>query len=171
MVDKDNQRAVFFSKQLQQSGEGNAVNGERAVLHVDDDPLLTRLVAERLGGHGYRVTSLNDPRQALKELMRNQWRVVLLDIDMPETNGLDLIREIKAYDGGIQVIMLTGIVTLGSVLQSYRWGAEACLLKPLREIGPLLEALEDTFRKIDRWSQTLKELALRRRVESHVLSE
>jgi len=146
------------------------VDYERAVLHIDDDALVTRLVADRLERHGYQVMSLNDPNEALKELVQNQWRVVLLDIDMPAINGLDLLREIKAYDGGIQVIMLTGLVTLSNVLQSFRWGAEACLFKPLGDFQALLEALEDTFRKIDRWSHTLEHLSQHRDAERPVLA-
>ena len=144
---------------------------ERAVLHIDDDPQVTRLVSERLSAHGYEVTSLNDPNKALRELMQNQWRVVLLDIDMPGVNGLDLLREIKAYDGGIQVIMLTGMVTLSTLLQSFRWGAEACLFKPLGDLTPLLEAMEDTFRKINRWWVALEELSQRRREEQQSITE
>ncbi len=144
------------------------MTNERTVLHIDDDRQVTRMVAERLAIHGYNVTSLNDPTSALKELMRNQWRVVLLDIDMPGVNGLDLLREIKGYDGGIQVIMLTGVVTLTSILQSFRWGAEACLFKPLNTVEPLLEALKDTFRKIDRWSDTVEELSRRRQAEQPI---
>lgn len=135
---------------------------QKAVLHIDDDAQVTRLIATRLQSHGYHVTSLNDPRNALLELMQNQWRVVLLDIDMPGLNGLDLLREIKAYDGGIQVIMLTGVVLMNTLLQSFRHGAEACLFKPLNDSEPLLEALETAFRKIDRWWETLEELARRR---------
>ncbi len=138
------------------------MNPQKAVLHIDDDPQVTRLVAARLKSHGYEVISLNDSRGALRELMQNQWRVVLLDIDMPGVNGLDLLREIKAYDGGVQVIMLTGVVSMNTLLQSFRFGAEACLFKPLADERPLLDTLEDTFRKIDRWWDTLEELSQRR---------
>ncbi len=142
------------------------MNPEKAILHIDDDPQVTRFVGARLKAHGYRVTSLNDPRIALRELMQNQWRVVLLDIDMPGVNGLDLLREIKAYDGGIQVLMLTGVTSMNSLLQSFRFGAEACLFKPLNDYQPLFDALDDTFRKIDRWWDALEELS-QRRCEEH----
>ena len=42
---------------------------------------------------------------------------MLLDIDMPNINGLELLEEIKQFDGGIQVIMLTGVVTTTNVLR------------------------------------------------------
>ena len=128
------------------------------------------MVATRLKKYGYQVSPVNDPSQALKEMMCNQWRVVLLDIDMPEINGLDLLREIKAYDGGIHVIILTGLVQINVVLQSFRWGAEACIFKPVDDIEPLLAVLDDTFRKINRWWNTLEELSQRGRVEYEALA-
>ena len=128
------------------------------------------MVAARLEQCGYQVTQFNDPAMALKEMMSNQWRVILLDIDMPGINGLDLLREIKAYDGGIQVIILTGMVQMNIVLQSFRWGAEACVFKPMDDIEPLLAALDDTFRKINRWWDTLEELSQRGRIECEALA-
>lgn len=141
-------------------------NRDRSILHVDDDPQMTRLVGKQLEGCGYDVLSINDPRMAVNELALQQRRVALLDIDMPGLNGLDLLREIKAYDGGIQVIMLTGLVNLTTVLQSLRWGAEACFFKPIDDFNPLIEALESVFVKIDRWWKTLDELSTRRRREA-----
>jgi len=147
------------------------MRGDRSILHIDDDPQVTRIVAERLQLHGYQVTSLNDPYQAIATLSQMRFRVVLLDIDMPQLNGLDLLHEIKRYDGGIQVIMLTGMVTLTAVLESFRSGAEACFFKPLVSLDPLLEALGDTFRKIDRWWGTLADLSERRRDRTHNVTD
>ncbi|MBN2580672.1 MAG: response regulator [Pirellulales bacterium] len=134
----------------------------RQILHIDDDPQFTTLVAEMLKSRGYLVTSLHDPSIAIQQLPRFRERVVLLDIDMPRTNGLELLQEIKAFDGGIQVVMLTGLVTMTTVLQSLRLGAEACFFKPIEDIEPLAEAIADCFRKIDRWWLTLNELLRRK---------
>ena len=89
---------------------------------------------------------------------------MLLDIDMPRINGLELLKEIKAFDGGILVIMLSGIVTQTTVFQSLRMGAEACFFKPLTDAEPLVDAISDCFRKLDRWWNTLDELVRRRNV-------
>ncbi len=136
---------------------------KRTILHVDDDPQITRLIAERLKGLGYEVTSLNDPRRALEELNRSHQRLVLLDIDMPHVNGLELLRQIQAHYGGTQVIMLTGMVTMQTVLQSFRWGAEFCVFKPITDLKPLLKVIERTFWKIDRWWDTLEYLSQEKR--------
>ncbi|MEQ8787467.1 MAG: response regulator [Pirellulaceae bacterium] len=139
----------------------------RSLLHVDDDPDLLRLVAAKLGRHGYQVHSLGDPSQTLRELLVRDCRVVLLDVDMPDVDGLEILRQIKQHDGGIQVIMLTGLVSMNTILESMRLGAEACLFKPIREFDELCEALDSTYDKVDRWWRTLRDLTDRTRNEAH----
>ena len=133
------------------------------VLHIDDDPQITRIVAARLAREGFQVTPLNDPTRAIDALVHGLYRIVLMDIDMPQINGLELLGRIKAHDGGIQVVMLTGLVTMTSVLQSLRLGAEACFFKPLDDVEPLVDALRDVQRKLQRWWTTLDELSRQRK--------
>ena len=134
----------------------------RIVLHVDDDPQVTRVMSERLRLCDFETHALNDPSRALDELVHHQYRVVLLDIDMPDLDGVQLLKEIKHYDGGIQVIMLTGISNVSTVLAAFRGGAEACFLKPMADIQPLAQALDDAFHKINRWWDTLQHLSQQR---------
>lgn len=145
--------------------EGTArVSYKHTILHVDDDPLVLQIIAKRLERFGYEVTSISDPTKVMQEMVDSHPRLVLLDIEMPGINGLDLLREIKHYDGSTQVIMLTGIVTIQTVLQSFRWGAEYCFFKPVEDINQLAKAIERTFWKIDQWWNTVEELAVQRRI-------
>ncbi|MEX2187937.1 MAG: response regulator [Pirellulales bacterium] len=137
----------------------------REILHIDDDPQFTRLVGARLKSLDIRTCILNDPRECLDRIVYDGHRVVLLDIDMPYINGLQLLEEIKNHDGGIQVIMLTGLVTMSSALRSFRLGAEACLFKPIEDFAPLVAAVGRTFRKIDSWWETLEQLSGHRHAE------
>ena len=136
----------------------------RTVLHIDDDPAILRIVSQALKAEECEVVSLSDPTLALQELRKTGARTVVLDIDMPQMDGLTLLKKIKDYDGGIQVIMLTGLVTMDSVLKSLRLGAEACLFKPLHDFQPLRNAVEASFEKIDYWWATLHELKERKSV-------
>jgi len=135
------------------------MNYRRTILHIDDEVAITRFVARYFRDSRYELTALNDATQAMDVLRKTRPRLVLLDIDMPSVNGLDLLREIKTEDGGIQVIMLTGLVSMQTVLQALRWGAEACLFKPLIDMQPLEEAVEHTFKKIDRWWGAIESLS------------
>ncbi|MHC2067323.1 response regulator [Bremerella sp. T1] len=135
---------------------------QKQVLHVDDDETFLKLVNRRLTSAGYEVTSLSRPESALKHLLNHNCRVCILDIDMPRLNGLELLNEIKSYDGGIQVIMMTGLVSQMTVLESLRGGAEACFFKPMTDFAPLVDALDATFVKAERWWRSLHELQNRR---------
>ena len=135
---------------------------EKEILHVDDDPDMARLVAAQLEPFGYSVTPLCDPTQTIDKLVHGRYRVVLLDIDMPGMNGLEVLEQIKEYDAGIQVIMLSGMVTLSNALEALRGGAEACFFKPIESIEPLVEALDGAFRKIDHWWNALRDLSRRK---------
>ncbi len=134
----------------------------RTILHIDDDPSLLKIVSKKLSLSGYDVHSLNDAKRTSRELITTGARLVLLDIDMPDIDGLTLLKEIKRHDGGIQVVMLTGLVSMTTVLQSMRWGAEACVFKPITDLQPLTTAIDAAFEKIDRWWTALDELNLRK---------
>jgi DNA-binding NtrC family response regulator len=141
----------------------------REILHVDDDPQFTRLVAARLKSYGIQTCQLNDARECLDRVIYDGYRLVLLDIDMPYVDGLKLLEDIKQHDGSIQVVMLTGLVTMTSALRSFRSGAEACLFKPIEDFTPLVETIHRTFHKLDGWQQTLENLRASRPAEANPL--
>jgi DNA-binding NtrC family response regulator len=138
------------------------MNDRRTILHIDDDPAVLRLVKGKLSQHGYEVVSSTDPTGIEDLLLTSNARICLLDISMPQADGIEVLKQIKLHDGGIQVIMLTGLVSMNSVLDSLRNGAEALYFKPILNFDPLLEMLQDSFRKTDRWRKTLEELRIRR---------
>lgn len=134
-----------------------------SVLHIDDDPAMTALVSQLLEKRGIECVELNDPTQAMEMIRNRNFRVIILDLDMPKLHGLDLLRQIKRYDGGINVIILTGLVSQSSVVRSLRRGAAACVFKPLRDPQLLLDTVQLAFENIDRWWNTLRELTVLRR--------
>ena len=74
---------------------------DRVVVHVDDDPAMLDLVRTDLGRAGYEVISENDPTKAIPTIVQSGSRVVILDVDMGETNGLQLLKSIKEQDLGL----------------------------------------------------------------------
>ncbi len=137
----------------------------RSVLHVDDDPATTRIIQAMLRPFGIETFPLNDPLQVLERLLNNQHHVVLLDVQMPGYDGLELLRDIKRFDGGVSVIMLTSLVAQATVLQSLRRGAAACFFKPVVDARPLASAIEAEFARLECWWQKLHELSTMRRQE------
>jgi two-component system chemotaxis response regulator CheY len=129
----------------------------KIVLHVDDDVSILRLVAKCLQKHGVEVISVSNPLHVIGKLATSGARVVISDIDMPEKDGLTLLREIKQCDAGIQVIMCTSMVSMSTVLMSTSLGAEGCIFKPLVDLNRVTEAVDRAFDKMDRWWIALRE--------------
>lgn len=136
----------------------------RTILHVNDDAEVTSTIGRELEQRGFQVTPLGDPAAVMEELTSSHYRFVLLAMDMPGLGGLDLLREIKAHDGSIQVVVMTDLASVQSVLQSSRWGAEACIFQPRKNMDLLLRTIERTFWKIDRWWDVIEWVAHEKRV-------
>lgn len=144
---------------------------KHTILHVDNDPQARQSTGEFLKYLGYDVTSISEPEQVMHEIVNSNQRLVVLDIEMPQINGLDLLKEIKHNDGSTQVIILTEITNMQTILQSFRWGAEYCFFKPLKNFDPFANAIRRTFWKIDQWWTTLDELAKQRRLAKKISTE
>jgi two-component system, OmpR family, response regulator len=105
------------------------------VLVVDDDPEIRNLLAEYLSAHGYEV-ALADCGEAMRdEIQRNPAAVVLLDIGLPDEDGLALARFLRQrYEVGI--IMVTGADAVVDRVVGLEVGADDYIAKPfdLREV-------------------------------------
>jgi DNA-binding NtrC family response regulator len=138
------------------------MNTEKTVLHVDDDPAILAIVKVALEKKNYRVISISDPTTVVDILLKTGIRVAILDIEMPEMDGLTLLREIKQQDIGIKTIMLTGMVSMSTVLSATSLGAEEFLGKPVRNLNEVVQAVDRCFANIDSWWNALRDWMERR---------
>ena len=99
------------------------------VLVVDDSTSTRVLVARTLASHGFVVDYAADAGQARRRLASAQPDVIVLDIELPGPNGLDLLREIvSSYE--TPVILLTGRDADDDCVRGLECGAEDCVVKP-----------------------------------------
>lgn len=132
------------------------------VLIVDDDDLFLKSLEKELTRMGYTVRTASDARRALSELKSSPPDVILLDIRLPDQDGLDLLRAIKRRDASVEVIMLTAYATVDTAVKSLQAGAYHYLVKPskLTEINALIQkAYEKRGLRIE--NQVLREKLLR----------
>ena len=117
---------------------------ERAiqVMLVDDEAELVEFLAKRLKRKGLDVTAMTSAKEALDKLDDQAFDVVVLDLKMPEMDGLQALREIKARQPFTQVVMLTGHGSLDTALESGRQHAYRFLSKPA-EFSELLEVVKE----------------------------
>jgi len=103
---------------------------------VDDEPSIGMMLEKALGRSGdMKITYFDNPLNALARFRAGEFDGVLLDIMMPQKDGLSVLEEIKAKDPECAVIMMTAYSTLDKVLHSHKIGADHYLLKPFDSLA------------------------------------
>lgn len=101
-----------------------------AVLIVDDDPDIRESLTDMLGHEGYLVHSAASGTDALQQAKQMRYGAALLDIQLPDLNGLSVLKVLMELDAALPVIILTGNATPENTIGSLAKGAFAYLTKP-----------------------------------------
>ncbi|WP_447976877.1 response regulator [Candidatus Nitrospira bockiana] len=111
------------------------------ILLVEDGPATHTMVKTVLEAEGFHVDGVRSGRDAIAALDQRSFDGMLLDLMLPEVEGLDVIRSIRARRLMVPIIVMTGEQTLAS--EAIKEGAQACLIKPFT-----FENLRD---EVSRW--------------------
>jgi signal transduction histidine kinase/CheY-like chemotaxis protein len=118
--------------------------GTRRILVVDDDADIRQLLLDRLRSYGYDVSTAVDGREALTIVQAQSFDGVLLDIGMPEIDGLEVLRQVREAGSTVPVVMVTASGAKQRAVDAVRIGAQAYLLKPF-DAAYLKETVERWF--------------------------
>jgi two-component system, OmpR family, response regulator len=114
------------------------------VLLVDDEEEYRSTLAERLRRRGIQIMEASDGEEAFRMIETFSPNVVVLDVLMPGTGGLQVLKKIKTEHPEIQVILLTG---LGTTQEGREFGAFDYLLKPIH-IEKLIEKIGEALQHL-----------------------
>jgi two-component system, NtrC family, response regulator AtoC len=144
----------------------------KRILIVDDDVFLCRLVVDGLGREGFEVTSATSPDQALSIITGGDFDAVLVDINMPHMNGLELGRRIMDQVPDLPIVVITAFGSLESAISAIRAGAYDFITKPF-EIEQLAVAAERAckHRQLQEEVRRLREVVTDVRPFSDILGE
>jgi DNA-binding response OmpR family regulator len=117
--------------------------GRPTVLLVEDDPSLGAILAKNLEARGYRVARAETLAQALAALATEAPGVMLLDVNLPDGSGWDVLRALEAAGRHVPTVVLSAVQVSRARLGEFR--PEACLPKPFP-----LEALLATVERLTR---------------------
>jgi DNA-binding NtrC family response regulator len=115
------------------------------ILIVDDEVEFSEVVAERLRGRGFDVDTAENGPEALEKVKGKSYDAVVLDLAMPEMDGIKTLTRLLEIDKNLQVIMLTGRATVQKGVEAIKLGAVDFLEKPAditALIGKVTEAQE-----------------------------
>lgn len=101
------------------------------ILIIDDEETLCYFLKESLEDKGYQAVAAYTAGKGLEVVTRQQIDLVLLDLKLPDGDGMDLLYEIRKVDSNLPVIVLTGHAAVESAVQAMRLGAYDYLEKPI----------------------------------------
>src|SRR5262245_653610 len=111
------------------------------VLLIDDDRSVHLIVGRALEDAGFRLVAVTTAQEGLSVVEKLQPEVVLLDIVLPEINGLELFRKLRALDARVPVVFITAGGTSDTAIEAMKLGAYDYLLKPL-DLAKVRELME-----------------------------
>lgn len=110
----------------------------KTILIVDDEDGVRESVREVLSDEGYRVIDTADGTQVLELIREERPELVLLDIWMPQVDGIGLLKEIKTQEPDIHVVMVSGHGNIHTAVTATKFGAFDFIEKPVTLDGLLL---------------------------------
>jgi DNA-binding NtrC family response regulator len=114
---------------------------------IDDEPSIAMMLEKALGRSGdFKITCFDNPLNAMSRFRAGEFDGVLLDIMMPQRDGLSVLEEIKSKDPGCVVIMMTAYSTLDKVLHSHKIGADHYVLKPFESLAAVEKKVRELIK-------------------------
>lgn len=116
------------------------------VLLIDDEQDFLEVMSERMKNRDIDVTTATSAKDALSLVQDGGFDAIILDLQMPEMDGLQALEQLKAMNPDLQVILLTGHATIEKGVQAMKLGASDVIEKPA-DIQTLTEKIKKAHAK------------------------
>lgn len=120
----------------------------KKILVVDDEKEICTFFSYLLRKKGYNVTAIQSGREAQKVIEREKFHLALLDLKLPDIDGLTLLKQIKRKSCVCQVIIMTGYSTVKSAIAAMQLGALDYIEKPFDDINELEKLIDSAVNTI-----------------------
>lgn len=125
------------------------------IMLVDDEERYLQTTRKLIEKKGCTVFTAQSGQQALETLKTNNIHVVVLDVKMPQMDGNETLKAIKALYPLVEVIMLTGHATVDSAIDGLKSGAFDYLMKPA-DVEEIMEKALDAYEKRQRLEEKIR---------------
>ena len=119
---------------------------KKRILVVDDDESFVDTMKDILQVSGYDADSALNGEEAKEKILEGYFHMALLDLKLPDTSGIDLLKWIKKETPRTMVMMITGYAALDNAVEALNFGANAYIMKPVNP-KELLGFLEVKFKE------------------------
>ena len=111
----------------------------------DEQEIVTMLERYFARDRNYKIKSYTNPITALNSINDREVDLVLLDIMMPQMNGLEVLEKLHEKYPRIKVVMMTAYSTLDKVLNAHRYGATHYVMKPFSSLDALKRKVDEVL--------------------------
>jgi DNA-binding response OmpR family regulator len=123
------------------------------ILIIEDEKNLARFIELELNYEGYETKTCTDGRNGLQLALSENWDAILLDLMLPELNGLEVCRRLRQVNKTIPIIMITARDSVLDRVSGLDSGADDYIVKPFA-IEELLARLRSLFRRVEALAST-----------------
>ena len=116
------------------------------ILIVDDDENIRKVLVAILEDKGYGTEAVGTAREAIKKSDKKFYNLALIDIRLPDMEGIDLLRKIKDTTPRMRKIIITGYPTLQNAMDAVNRGADAYVTKPF-DVERVLSTISEQLKK------------------------
>src|SRR5438309_1479557 len=121
---------------------------------VDDEPPVLKVIERLAGKAGFDVVTCGSGSEAMRALLRKPADLAMVDLRMPDVNGLDLLRQIRSVVPSCEVILMTAYAAVDSAVEAIKLGAREYLTKPF-DFDRLRQVLGDIRVELERRAQVV----------------
>lgn len=112
------------------------------ILLVDDEPTLRQVLAQLLGDAGFEVHQQDSAEAALRQAAERPYPLLIVDKNLPATNGIDLAATLLQHRRADRAIMITGYPSVRSLVEACNAGISGYLIKPFANLDTLLAEVQ-----------------------------
>ncbi len=137
------------------------------LLVVDDEKVIREILADFLSMEGFHVRTAEDGQEALGELSRARFDLVLSDLKMPNLGGIELLAAIQKHSPQVVTIIMTGFGTVETAIDAMKKGAYDYILKPFK----VEEVIHTIRRGLERGRLRAENIRLKESLSLYKVSE
>ncbi|MEE8392026.1 MAG: EAL domain-containing protein [Anaerolineae bacterium] len=119
----------------------------KRILIIDDDPNFRHVLSRYLTQCGYETITAADGAEGLAQARADRFHAALVDLNMPNVDGLQVIATLKAEQSELPTVVVSGTGILSDAVEAMRQGAWDYIAKPIRDIGEIVIVVERAMEK------------------------
>lgn len=125
-------------------------NTPRSILIVDDELLIRDLLYDFFSERNWQVAVCESADKALEQLKNRRFEIVVVDLKLPESDGISLIGKVKAFFPDLPIVIVTGFPSVESAIAAVRLKVEDYIVKPfnINKLYKTVDSIIDSRRHL-----------------------